>query len=357
MKRNKTISIIGHFGGKEEFLDGQTVKTKILYDELNLKTKFKIIKVDTYYKNKKPLKLIYQTLIAIMKSNDIIILLSGNGMRMYFPILYFCSKFFGKRIYHDVIGGNLDFYIKKYPKYRKYLNEFRRNWVETEELKNKLEKSKIMNCEVIPNFKRLNIVPEEEIKIKDCNEKVYEFCTFSRVMREKGISEAIDVINKLNCEKYNGNIFRLDIYGPINFNYKDEFKTKLEGLNCNVKYCGKIPFDKSTEILRKYDALLFPTFWKGEGFPGTIVDAFSAGLPVIATDWNCNKEIIDNDINGIMYPDNKTKGLEDAIKKFIKKSNLEILKMKKECLKRAQLYTPDKYIDLIVNEIEKSFEK
>ena len=89
MKRNKTISIIGHFGGKEEFLDGQTVKTKILYDELNLKTKFKIIKVDTYYKNKKPLKLIYQTLIAIMKSNDIIILLSGNGMRMYFPILYF----------------------------------------------------------------------------------------------------------------------------------------------------------------------------------------------------------------------------------------------------------------------------
>ena len=58
-----------------------------------------------------------------------------------------------------------------------------------------------------------------------------------------------------------------------------------------------------------------------------------------------------------MYPDNKTKELEDAIKKFIKKSNLEILKMKKECLKKAQLYTPDKYIDLIVNEIEKSFEK
>lgn len=30
----KTVGIIGHFGGKKVFLDGQTIKTKILYEEL-----------------------------------------------------------------------------------------------------------------------------------------------------------------------------------------------------------------------------------------------------------------------------------------------------------------------------------
>ena len=34
MGRNKKIAIIGHFGGNENILDGQTIKTKILYDEL-----------------------------------------------------------------------------------------------------------------------------------------------------------------------------------------------------------------------------------------------------------------------------------------------------------------------------------
>ena len=28
------VGIIGHFGGREKFLDGQTVKTKTLYQEM-----------------------------------------------------------------------------------------------------------------------------------------------------------------------------------------------------------------------------------------------------------------------------------------------------------------------------------
>ena len=153
--KNKKISIIGHFGGNENILDGQTIKTKILYDELKNATDWKIKKVDTYYKRKKSLKLIKDLIIAILTTNDIIILLSRNGMKLFFPLLSFSAKLFNKRIYHDVIGGNLDIYVQKYPKYKKYLNSFVVNWVETEGLKNKLLKQEINNCEVIPNFKRL----------------------------------------------------------------------------------------------------------------------------------------------------------------------------------------------------------
>ena len=47
--KNKKISIIGHFGGNENILDGQTIKTKILYDELKNATDWKIKKVGAAY--------------------------------------------------------------------------------------------------------------------------------------------------------------------------------------------------------------------------------------------------------------------------------------------------------------------
>ena len=54
---------------------------------------------------------------------------------------------------------------------------------------------------------------------------------------------------------------------------------------------------------------MFPTTWKGEGFPGVIIDAYAAGLPVIATDWNLNKEIICEGENGFIIPPNDVQAL------------------------------------------------
>lgn len=355
MKKNK-LGIIGHFGGNKKILDGQTVKTKILYEELEKKTNWKIKKIDTYYKKTNPIKLIFQTILAIIECKSIVILLSSNGMKIYFPLLYCCSKFLNKKIFHDVIGGNLDENIKKYPRYKKYLNSFEYNWVETNGLKQRLEDLGVNNCEVIPNFKRLDIISENEIVEKKDN-KVYRFCTFSRVIKEKGIEEAINAVKGLNDEKYKNLSYMLDIYGPIDKNYENDFKNIIEKSYIGINYCGQVPFDKSVNILKKYDALLFPTYWEGECFPGTIVDAFSAGLPVIATDWNSNSEIVNNNLNGIIYPNKEILNLSDAIKALVSKSEFEQMNMKKECIKGAKLFQPDKYIDLIIKRINKEEDK
>ena len=52
----KKIAILGHFGGNEDFLDGQTVKTKILYEELTKETDWDIQKLDAYWKRKRPIR-------------------------------------------------------------------------------------------------------------------------------------------------------------------------------------------------------------------------------------------------------------------------------------------------------------
>ena len=77
MARNKKVGIIGHFGGQETFLDGQTVKTKILWDELSKVADWKLKKVDTYYRRKNPAKLLWDTFACLCSCKDVFILLSG----------------------------------------------------------------------------------------------------------------------------------------------------------------------------------------------------------------------------------------------------------------------------------------
>lgn len=348
MKNNKTISIIGHFGGKENILDGQTIKTKILYKELSNATDWKIIKADTYYKSRNPIKLLFDTFRCLLCTKDIIVLLSGNGMKFYFPLLSFFSDKFHKNVYHDVIGGNLDLYVSKYPKFKKYLNSFQINWVETEGMKKKLIDQGINNCEVMPNFKRLSIV-NLDINEMDATEP-YRFCIFSRVMKEKGIEDAIEAIECINKDA-GREICTLDIYGRIDDGYVEHFEKLLNSVTKAIQYKGMIPYDKSVEAIKGYYALLFPTYWKGEGFPGTIVDAFSAGLPVIATDWNCNGEIINNKENGILYPGTEFESLKQAIEWLIN-NKAKILNMKKNCINTAKKYQPDMYINQIIPMIE-----
>lgn len=344
---DKKIAIIGHFGGKEDLNDGQTVKTRNLYNELNCMSKYPIQCIDTYEKRKHPIRLLFRTINVLFTTKDIIILLSENGMKFYFPLLYYMNKIWGTRVYHDVIGGNLAAYVKKYPKFKKYLSSFRINWVETKLLKNDLEEVGIFNGEIIPNFRRSFIKKIEE---KDTICKVpYKFCTFSRVSKEKGIAEAIKAIETVNSESKR-ELCHLDIYGPIEDGYKEEFQKILKETSSSIQYCGEVPASQAVTTIAAYFGTLFPTYWKGEGNAGTVIESLSAGVPVIATDWRCNSEMIKSGITGIIYPGLEAQTLEDGIKWLL--GRRDIFEIKRNCLKAAGYYQPDIHIKKIINFIE-----
>lgn len=340
------IGIVGHFGGNKKFLDGQTVKTKILYEELISAGYQKIFCVDTYYNQVNKVKLLWETIKCILLCEKIIILLSGNGMKIYFPMMYYAKKVLGKKIYHDVIGGNLASYVERYPKYAKYLDSFDGNWVEFSKMKKELESLGIHNCVVIPNFKRLN-TGEAKTSITETGEN--SFCMFSRVTEEKGVTDAIEAVCEYNRQHKTQIV--LNIWGPVDEKYREKFNDLLKKAGKSVNYLGCVDYSESVKVLTDHLALIFPTHWDGEGFPGTIVDAYTAGVPVIASDWNANAELVENFQTGWVYPNEKINDLYDSIR-WAMKNKEEMIAMRENCQKKAMNYTPEVCMQNVLNELE-----
>ena len=346
--KQKRIAIIGHFGGKENYLDGQTVKTKSLYEELSNYTDWKIKIADTYYRHKNPIRLLWQTASCLLTTKDIIILVSGNGMRTYFPILYIMAKVFGKRIYHSVIGAHLDRYVIKYPAFKKYLNAFVVNWVETASMCDRMEAVGVTNGQTLQNFKRLRILKELPSEMQ---KKPYKLCTFSRVMEEKGIADAVEAVKAAN-EALGETAYTLDIYGPIDREQEAWFAQLKEKFPDFVVYQGSVPYGESVGVLKNYFCLLFPTRYFTEGVPGTIIDGYAAGIPVIASKWESIADVLDEGITGYGYEFEKVEDLTALLVKFAGDPEM-ITGLKPNCIQKAKTYMPESVLPIMVEKIEK----
>lgn len=345
------IGVIGHFGGGKKFYDGQTVKTENFCEMLQSTGKYTFFKVDTYFNTKNKLKLLLDTIGCLFTCKKIVILLSGNGLRFYLPFLYYSNKLFRRKIFHNIIGGNLHNVVKKRPKYVKYLNSFSVNWYEIEDGSREMKKAGVQNVVTLPNCKFITPVSLSEFDNKAYLDASIRFCTFSRVMKEKGITAAVEAVVSVN-EKMGKNAVYLDVFGQIEPEYAKEFDALVRKYSDCVQYKGCVASEDSVQVLKSYYAMLFPTYWQGEGFPGTVLDAFASGLPVIATDFNANAEIIEDGKTGLIYPGKYAETLDDAVY-FAEKNRDVFLKMKRDCLLEYDKYTPSNILKQICRDLER----
>ena len=327
------VGIIGHFGFNKELLNGQTIKTKNIANELSKAIgDNQILRFDTHGGVKSLLKLPFQIRKCLNNSENVIILPANRGLRIIVPFLLLFNKRKKRKIHYVVIGGWLPDFCKKNKKLAGKLKKINHIYVETTMMKNALDEQGFSNVVVMPNFKQ--IVPIKETELINQTKAPFKLCTFSRVMKEKGIEDAINAVILLNG-KYGFEKYVLDIYGQIEQSQKEWFECLKYSFSPFIQYKGQIDADKSVEILKDYYALLFPTYYDGEGFAGTILDAMAAGVPVVASDWKYNKEIV-NDNNGVLFKTRDVDELANAIDK---------LKVSKEsCLTESYKYLPENVI-------------
>jgi glycosyltransferase involved in cell wall biosynthesis len=75
-------------------------------------------------------------------------------------------------------------------------------------------------------------------------------------------------------------------------------------LGSHVEFIGPVVPPRKFEVVRDADLLVMPT--KNEGQPFVILEAMSAGLPVVSTNVGCIPETVINEVNGfIVKPGNR----------------------------------------------------
>lgn len=300
----RKICVIGHFGSEENLLNGQTIKTKIITNELERQFGFDDVhRIDTHGGTKAYIKLPFQILQALRSCKNVIIFPAQNGVRIIVPLLTMINILFQRNLHYVVIGGWLPDFIQGRKSLTKLLKKFRGIYVETNSMKQSLEEQGFHNLFIVPNCKELRILREDQLVYNDA--EPYKLCTFSRVMKEKGIEEAINAVKAVN-QSLNRVVFTLDIYGQVDSEQAKWFQYLQDTFPEYVKYGGLIPFDQSTEVLKDYFALLFPTYYEGEGFAGTLIDAMASGIPVVASDWKYNSEIVKDGITGQIIKEDET---------------------------------------------------
>jgi len=139
--------------------------------------------------------------------------------------------------------------------------------------------------------------------------------TVARLHRQKGIPYLLEAARLLSQE-IPGIQFLIIGGGP----WKDkllEQKNRL-GLETSVHFLGErkdIP-----QLLSLIDVVVLPSLW--EGLPYSLLEAGSAGKPIVATDVDGVKEIITDGKTGILVPPKSPGKLAGALRQLIEKKNL-----------------------------------
>ena len=152
----------------------------------------------------------------------------------------------------------------------------------------------------MPNYRRLQNELKFEAK-KHCRKFVY----IGHVRPGKGIRELIEAAELLNHG------ISVDVYGPL-----------MEGItesefshHNNISYRGVLAPDRVMNTLSLYDAFVFPTRHDGEGHPGSLIEAFSMGLPAVTTNWKFIPEVADKTC-AMLVPPGDSHALAEAMNFF-----------------------------------------
>jgi glycosyltransferase involved in cell wall biosynthesis len=132
------------------------------------------------------------------------------------------------------------------------------------------------------------------------------FMFAGHVKPAKGIFQLIEAGERLSED------VTVDVYGQF---FPGCTESDFEGLQ-RVRYRGAIPPSEVVSVMREHDALVLPTFFPGEGYPGVVIEAYFAGIPVICSDWMSIPEIVDGR-RGILVPPKDADALYVAMRRLV----------------------------------------
>jgi glycosyltransferase involved in cell wall biosynthesis len=331
------ILVLGYFGYQNNKLDGQTIKTRNVYTLIKREhDNFHVSYFDTQCVDVK-FWAIFKMFFKIIRSSTIIYLPAQRNLKLIFPIIFVLSKIFNIKINYIVVGGWLFEFLKNRRLYCFMMKRINSICVETDFLVNSL--NLLLNREVlkIPNF-RLHDFKRRPMKISSKKRLVF----LARITPEKGTERVFQLCDFLIKKEID---FEFDFYGQISSKYEHTFLSKVEQYSC-INYKGFLLPEDIYDTLCMYDVLVLPTSYEGEGFPGTILDAYIAGIPVVASNWKNIPEFIDEGQTGYCFELSDLNTFYNIVEKILSDEDL-LNYLKSNAYLKSKDYSDSKALEII----------
>lgn len=148
---------------------------------------------------------------------------------------------------------------------------------------------------------------------KHCNQeknKPLKIIFVGSLVPGKGVGQLLQALSEVR-----GGDFFLNVVGTGPLENALRSLTKELNLTTKVIFTGSASHQDMPQILRQADILILPSHH--EGRPNVVLEAMAAGLPVIGTDIDGIRELVQNYQTGILFKDNDTLSLVEAITYFL----------------------------------------
>lgn len=297
---------------------------KEIYDE--------VVVFDTLFWRKEPW-IVLKILWAIYTTPQAIVFISSSAHSVAKLCRFLPNSRLRKNVFYSVVGGAFHEVVHCGGIDKQKLVNMKRIMVQSEEMRTSLLSDGLDNVIKVVNTKFIPCCPKT---VKKTDNKIH-FVFLSRITELKGCNVIFDSVEQLCKEGYSEQ-FDVTFYGHVVDDYKVSFEHRLKHtLQCYHAGIIDLTNPENYNILASYDVMLFPTFWPGEGFPGVLVDAFIARLPIIASNWHYNAEIITDGGNGFLIPPKDVVALTEKMQYMI--DNPQIIKrMSESSLQEATKY-------------------
>jgi glycosyltransferase involved in cell wall biosynthesis len=121
------------------------------------------------------------------------------------------------------------------------------------------------------------------------------------------------LLHALSQVAWTGGAFTLSLAGDGPERARLENLADSLGIGALVHFMGEI--DDVPDLLAQAHLMVHPSL--SEGLSNAILEAMAEGLPVIATNADGNREIVQHEANGLLVPVNQPDALADAIRRLL----------------------------------------
>lgn len=327
---------------------GAVVKARELYKELVSQYERKYVShLDIFGWKKNKANILLRMIMAAMRNKQFILVISETSTA-FLQYLLTLKKIFQIKLHYVLVGASMGVTLRENKERIPFVQKMDAVYVEVPSLKTELEEIGLTNIHILYNFKKLQ---QKETRSRGlASQDVFRLCVFSRISEDKGVTDAIEAVSAIN-NQYPDIHCCLDLYGEIHPPYKETFEMLVSN-DKNICYCGVIPYDQVSSAMEDYDCFLFPTRrFTTEGLPGSLIDAFAAGLPIISSRWGYSNQFLAENETCIFYPFQSKEGLKEAIVyAYCHPKVLEELHI--NCLKQYEPYSPQKAIQSLLENLD-----